>query len=98
MKIYKIASLEMEKIASIAIQEDPRIQEAALKVVEDGKPVRDMAVLYRVNIDELGNAVMDLRKMKGLPVDKIIEVYQGIKERNGRLTLDEIAKRSDVSM
>ena len=98
MKIYKIASLEMERTASVAVQEDPRIQEAALKVVENGKSVRDMAELYRVNIDELGNAVMDLRKMKRLPVDKIMEVYQGIKERNGRLTLDEIAKRSGVSM
>jgi GH24 family phage-related lysozyme (muramidase)/orotate phosphoribosyltransferase-like protein len=88
----------MDRIASVAIRENPRIQEAALKVVENGKLVRDMAELYRVNINELGDAVIDLRKMKGLPVDKIMEVYQGIKERNGRLTLDEIAKRSNVSM
>ena len=67
MKIYRIA---------IIIKQDPKLLEGARLVVEENKMIGEIADSFHLNIEDLSDAVLDLRKTKSLPVNLILELYQ----------------------
>jgi len=66
MRIYQIAKV---------VKEDPRLIDAAKKVIDQKKMIREVASEYYLSPEQLSEAVVDLRRERSLPVDLILQEF-----------------------
>ena len=85
MKIYRLAK----------IIENPKLEEAAHKVVDKGKLILNVADEYRLNPEQLSEAVIDLRKANKLPVSKILEIFDN-QVNSGKVDTKDIAYATNI--
>lgn len=96
MKIYRISSYIVEI--------DPLIQKASEDVVDRKKQMREVIDNYGFNsqdkIDELSEAVIELRKMRSLPVDAFKNAYEKSRETSwrGAISTKKIAELTGLSI
>lgn len=101
MRIYRIALSLFHRYADdITKYEDPLLKEAALKVVEEGKMIRDVVSEYHFSpaqTDRLSDIVMDMRKMKWLPVDRITQTFDEVRSQPNP-TISAVAKKLNIPL